>query len=425
MKKFIIIVLTILSVISCALIGWYSWIMFEAPEKIISQTFEVGEQKIFKSDGTTDKKAFIEVNLFNNVFEIKFNYMLDETQTAFYSQGLQYVLKDDKKTFDLSGSYTSVESSSVVHDYNKYYMFLTWNKYYEENRFLGNKVYFNVDKFNYMSGDDYENTLFSSNPINKDTMFKIQLGSDLYGMKLKHTNLPFSDAKDFYLGSHTYQGVENHALYSYFTYDTYNDYMACDIDYFANLIYESCLSLNAGVSQTCLFEFGDLFEYFYFNDSTKQYTDKVVNAVELAKISTEIKSYYCVNVNIHDSDMTSSTQSLFNCYKGNSNYNVDLSFDDYFIGRTLVNVDVDKFDFVESETSGSYYLSLNDKFKEFYRDYRHLVEFDIVIDLDYLESLGINFLGVKEDSLESFKIFKSETIKLVNGNIVRGVVNYV
>ena len=116
---------------------------------------------------------------------------------------------------------------------------------------------------------------------------------------------------------------------------------------------------------------------------------------------------------------------MFNCYKGNSNYNVELSFDDYFIGRTLVSVDVDKFDFIETEISGSYYLSLNEDFKRFYRDYRFLIEFDIVIDLDYLESLGIEFLGVKQDSLENFKIFNSETVKVVDGNVVKGVVNYV
>ena len=115
--------------VSFGLIGWYAYIYFFGVEKIISQTFKVGDQVVMKEDGTTDTKTFIELNLYDNVFEIKFNYMLDETKTAFYSQGLQYVLKDGKSDFNLDGSYTKIltdtskdiESNDPVKKYDNPY----------------------------------------------------------------------------------------------------------------------------------------------------------------------------------------------------------------------------------------------------------------------------------------------------------------
>ena len=88
-------------------------------------------------------------------------------------------------------------------------------------------------------------------------------------------------------------------------------------------------------------------------------------------------------------------------------------------------MNVDKFDFIETDITGAYYLSLNEKFKSFYEDYKHLIEFEIVIDLDYLESLNIDFLGVIRDSLEDFKIYSADTIQLIDGEIVKGGINYV
>ena len=425
MKKVLLIILSILLFVSFGLIGWYVWILFNAPNKIVSQTFLVGDQVVIKEDGTTEKKSFIDINLYDNVFEIKFNYMLDETRTAFYSQGLQYVLKDSSGDFNLNGSYTNVLSTKTEQGKAEHYLLTTWERTDTITQIWGDKSYLNVDKFNYMSGDDYATPLISTNPIDRDTFFKIQLGDDLYGMKFRGINIDFTD--EFYLGSNNYLAdTEYYVLWAKFIYNYERYYKSCDVDYFATLLFNSISqSVKAGTNQILTFEFGDLFEYYEFDTEKQQYSDKKVESDKSAKISADIKSYYSINVSVHEGDMTSSSQSLFNSYKGNSNYNVDLTLDDYFVGRNIVEVDVNKFDFIETSTTGVYYLSLAEDFKTFYDDYKHLVEFEIVIDLDYLNSLGVEYIGVIENSLDGFKIFGSETRQVINGEIVKGDVIYV
>ena len=417
MKKVLYLVLSIILFVSFGLIGWYGYIYFFSPDKVISQTYKVGDQTILKEDGSTETKTFMEINLYDNVFEIKFNYMLDETKTAFYSQGLQYVLKDGKTDFNLDGSYTKVLTSKKDKGDAEHYTLLTWDRTDIFYQVWGEKKFSNIDKFNYMSGDDYLTPLISTNPIDDDTFFKIQLGDELYGMKFRGSDIDYED--EFYLGQSRY--IAGKIIYNQDYY-----YKSCDIDYFATLLFNSVSqSVQSGTSRVLTFEFGDLFNYYAYDESSGQYSNDKISSDKASKITADIKSYYSIKVNRFDGNMISSTQSLFNCYKGTSNFNVDLSLDDYFIGRNLVLVDVDKFDFIETGVSGSYYLSLSDEFKSFYDGFSHLVQLDIVIDLDYLDSLGIDFLGVIEDSLDGFKIFNSETIKNINGNIQKGVVNYV
>ncbi len=438
MKKVLLIILSILLFVSFGLIGWYAYIYFYAPEKIVSQTFKVGDQTILKEDGSTDTKTFIELNLYDNVFEIKFNYMLDEAKTAFYSQGLQYVLKDGKTDFNLNGSYTKIltdtklDSNGYDNPYFSYgsaehYLFTVWERTDTLNKILGDKSFDNAEVYNYMSGDDYETPLISTNPIDRDTFFKIQLGDDLYGMEFRGTDIELNRDSEFYLGEYNYQyDTEFYVVAGKLLYLQEYYYKASDVDYLATLLFNSvCSSVKAGTSQILTFEFGDLFNYYEYDESSGQYSDAKVSTDKASKISADIKSYYSIKVNRYDGDMISSSQSLFNCYKGSSNYNVDLSLDDYFIGRSLVSVDVDKFDFIESETSGAYYLSLSEDFKDFYKNYAHLVQLDILIDLDYLESMGIEFLGVIKSSLDGFKIYNAETIQTIGSNQIKGGVPYV
>ena len=431
MKKIFYIILVLLGFVSSALIAWYLVVMFSAPNKVISQTYKVGDQVIFKEDGSSVTKNFIDINLYDNVFEIKFNYMLDESRTDFYSQGLQYVLKDGKTEFNLDGSYSRVlndvskESSYYSKGESEYSGFMTWVRTDKYDQIWGDKVYSNVDKYNYMSGDDYNTPLISTNPIGNDTFFKIQLGNDLYGMKFRGLNINLEDK--FYIGSTKYlYDSSTYVLWSNFIYNLERNYFASDIDYFSTILFDSIASsVKAGTNQILTFEFGDLFDYYLYDEKTGQYSDDKVSPDKFAKISSDIKSYYSIGVSVHDGDMISSDQSLFNCYKGNSNFNIDNSLSDYFIGRNLVFVDVDKFDFVETNKTGVYYLSLNEDFRTFYRDYKHLVELEIVIDLDYIDSLGIEFKGVIKDSLSGFKIYNDYTIQNVNGLIVKGGIDYV
>lgn len=422
-KKILIISFVILSVICLGIDGWYLYVMAYAPEKVISQTYEVGIQSVLKADGSTEKEHFIDINLFNNCFEIQFNYMLDENQTAFYSQGLQYVLSEDSDTFDFDGTYNKLVYKSKADIKKQKTDLLNVDYYWHYNNIYSNKEYTNVVKYNYMSGDSYATTTFSSNPIDEDTMFKIQIGDEFYGMKFRYSDIDFKDT--FHLvTTTTFENSDVYGIKIDRNFRVDHDYRACDIDYFVELLYEAVQSLSFGTSQTCVFEFGDLFDYFKYDETTQQYSEDKVETDNLAKIIADVKSYYCIGVNVHNGDLVSSTQSLFNCYKGYSNYNLSAGFDDYFIGRTLVNLTVDDFNFIATETSGVYNLELKQEFKEYYTKYKNSIRLDIVIDLDYLRTLNIEFNGLKAGTLDNFEIFSAITTETVDGELIKGALIY-
>ena len=82
---------------------WYFYLLSKKDDHIVSYTFEIGKQTL--SDGSSSK-YFVEVEYNSNEenngreeFGIKFNYMLDENQTAFFSQGLQYVANADSDIY--------------------------------------------------------------------------------------------------------------------------------------------------------------------------------------------------------------------------------------------------------------------------------------------------------------------------------------
>ena len=184
-RKIAIISIMIVLLLICVSIDvWYLYIRTYGDEKIVSPTFEIGLQET--KDGNT--KYFMEVNSFDDVFEIKFNYMLDENQTAFYSQGIQFVGKDldfqlTTDTFQMTDK-RQTGGSGWWKDY-------TYDQYEKYVLVNGNTNY-------YMSGDDYNSSLIVNNEIPQDRFFKIQLGSDdvkdVYIMTLKGSDTPKNES---------------------------------------------------------------------------------------------------------------------------------------------------------------------------------------------------------------------------------------
>lgn len=406
MKKFLIVVMSIICFVSLGIDIWYLYVMKYAPEKIVSQTYEIGEQKILKEDGSTDSRAFIELNIFDNVFEMKFNYMLDETQSQFASQGVQYV--SNGLTLDFSGKYST--SPFYKNLYSSKKKSAGWfNKEYHNyyNMVLTNKVYNNLNVYNYQSTDDYETCLGATNKIDDETMFKIQVGDDLYGMKFKYVKI----RDEFKIGQDLNVNYDYTLLKTDDYYDYYDYYKACDLSYFAELTYSACRGVPSGTSKNLVFEFGDLFDYYKYNEETKQYSKNSVETDEYSKIVADVKSYYCIKVTKNEGVLESSSQSIFNCYAGKMNYNLQESFDDYFIGRGIVKLDYLDFEFVETDITGEYELALSNSFRTWYYDYRNNIALDIIIDKDFLKTLGVNYKGIKEASLDGFRIYKVKVIE--------------
>ena len=402
-KKISIIVLALLF-LGCVIVnGWYLYILTFKPAKVVSNTFEVGLQTL--EDGTT--KYFAEILLNRNknndglnTFEVKYNYLVDEDKTNFYSQGQQFT-STNENMFGLS----SVEQTTVTTK-NGWYNAVKENRYYGQMWTTSNTEY-----YNYSSFDDYQTTTISTNPINEDTRFKIELGNDIYLMKFKNEYKEIDRRGPYY---------DFNLIYGYDYYNVY--YTKIDNLYFINLLYNSLDSLKSGTSQSVLFEFGDLFDYYKYNEDKQDYI--LINQEDTDKVIHDVKSYYSILVRVNDSGAKKASDSLFNCINGNSNYNStgDYSSSDYFIGRTIINLDIKSFEYVDTETLNVFKLKLKESTKNYYTKFKDTTLIQVIINLDEFKEKEIIFDGFTNNTFGELKVM-AFTIETIDGEIVRTEVN--
>lgn len=395
-------------VFTIGVVSWFAHIKLEGAEVIPSDTYYVGLQTL--PDGS-DTEYFVEVNYLTNeanngvsLFEVKFNYLMDEKQTAFFSQGLQYTSDETVKIDDVMRK----EAKS----YNKNFWgweTIKWNYITYYRNMSG------TNRYNYMSADDYTTTLESTNPIDNDSLFKIQIGEDIYGMKFKGLVPTMDDYKEFDAGAWTTQ--------SYKTFTNYN------VDYFAAALFNSVQTLENGTSRACVFEFGDLFDYYEYDQDLKQYKQDKVDLDKAVLISRDVKSYYSILINKDKSGATKVTDSLFNCVDGSSNFNMsNVNSEDYFYGRTTINVDnaleSSEFSMVKV-TDKQVALKLNDNFNKAYLPYAKKIELIVLIDLDVLTAKGLAFVGFTADSgLDKYNVVSCQTVQTIDGELVYSGVDY-
>lgn len=391
------IVLAIILLVGCLTIDvWYLYIVLFGADKQISNTFEVGLQ--VTTDG--NQKYFMEVNSFDDCFEIKFNYMLDENQDAFYSQGVQYLLDEDYGYFTWDYSLYDEPKEYLNSDGILWWKEDHYKRYVETCFYPGSG-----DRYNYASGDDWKNCLNSSNPVSLKSSFKLQLGNDLYLMKFKGISHGFDEsAYAFYSG-----GDKCYWSYSY--------------EKLAETIYLSIDSLPYGLDQAVIFEFADMFNYYaYKGDGVFE----EVPLVETEKLERDIRSYYAIKVNKHQGKIKKARESLFNCVAGNSGFNVSgVESEDYFFGRTIITANNNAFNKVE--VFDNYVaLKLKDNFVDSFDAFGELVKLRILIDLDALNQLGLEFVGFTADSnLDKFEIISCQSVETINGQLVYTEVSYV
>ena len=347
---------------------------------------------------TPSQKYYVSI-----LFEIKFNYLMDENQTAFYSQGLAYNSVDEVE-FTNDRLKTRVSFDKGWFGYNT-------EKYHYINRYVNT---YGTARHNYMSADDYVTTLESSNPINNDSFFKILIGEDVYGMKFRGDIPTMDNYKEIKGGwGHTY----------------YKTYVRYDVDYFAASIFDSIQTLENGTSRACVFEFGDLFDYYEYDEEAKQYKSEPVDLDKAALIKQDIRSFYSILIHKDKVGATKASDSLFNCIDGSSNFNMtNTNSKDYFYGRTTINIDnannSSEFSLVKI-TDSHVALKLNEDFDKAYLQYSERIELIILIDLDILSSQGLEFVGFTEDSgLDKYNVVSCKTVQTIDGQLVYNEVAY-
>ena len=384
---------------------WYLYVKKFGPKKKVSHTYEVGLQTT--TDGT--EKYFAEVNYFANetgdgveLFEIKFNYLLDENKEKFFSQGLQYVNSNNSIEFN-----EAVDKQQVSYKQNVF----GWETFKYDCIYTF-ELSSGTNRHNYMSYDDYKNTLKSTNPIGDETFFKIDINGKIYGMQFRGNVAQMDSYQKYDAG--------------YWNTGSYKDFVRYDVDYLAGLIFNGLSSLKAGTSSACVFEFGNLFDYYEYNETEQAYLDKKIDLDKATIVSEDIKSYYSILVNKYSNGAKKSSESLFNCIDGNSGFNLtDIESEDYFYGRTGITANNYAFKKVVI-TDNSVALKLKNEFVKTFEKYDELVQLQVLIDLDELKSMGFEFVGFTADSgLDKFEIISCQTVETVDGQLVYTEVSYV
>lgn len=413
------IVLGCLLLVLCVGVNiWYFYILKFGPDKVVSITHEVGLQKLENSD---DEKYFIELNYFSNeenngleMFEIKFNYMLDENQEQFYSQGLQFVAEG---TDNIKYDYFIDETNHALVNHYDFSLFYPAKNYYTQ--WGGYRPSENVGYYNYASADDYEHATLSTNPISSLSKFKIQVGDDLFLMEFKNYKTEATSNNYMY----RYQGDTQ--IYIYYNLESYYDcYAYYDYNYFCKLMYEAVQTISSGTNSAMVFEFGDLFTYSKYNAETGQY-DTELTPEETVKLTADIKSYYAIKVNKSSSGVRQASESLFGAVNGSTTYNTNsVISDDYFVGRSILCVDEEDFNLVKIE-EGYCVLKLKEEFIKAYEKYNNII-LKVDVNLDYFTKQGITILGFATDNgLDNFEVEHCYFYEIINGEIIQTEVLYV
>lgn len=397
-KITISIILALLFSFCIGLDIWWIIVDKTMSDKTISTTFKTGLQTINKDTDIEESRYFAEVQLNRNEdgqglasYEIKYNYMLDENQEEFYSQGLQYTASSfNDLGWDFYRYGTREESHFKDGSWPGYYYHHNWFGYLKPNS--------STEYYNYASGDNYLTSLISTNPVGDESKFKIQLGDELYKMSFKS---PEKIANDQTFVAKVKGDYENYFFWTDFHYNYYYSFM--DYNFFSAMLFNSLSTLPNGTNQAIVFEFGDWFNY---EKHVGNGVYEAVAGIESDKVSHEVNNYFVIKVSVSASGLEKSSDSLFNTINGKSNYNTtdEYNTSDYFIGRSVIDCTIDDFVFIATEDINKYCLEFNSEFKNKYENYKDIIVLRIVIDLSEFESLSVEFDGFTEDCFVGYTI---------------------
>lgn len=415
--------LAIVALVCIILDGWFAYIHFFGKEKKVSTTATISDIEVSRidtdtSEVITDKKTFLEVNWYDNCIEIKFNQLYDENQTAFYSYGIQLMIKDgfdktltDENIFD--GNYgksiytEQVQSNKLVYE--------SWNymqkckAFYDiYNEVLTNKNYSYLDLYEYQSFDDYETPLQSTFLQDGDEFFKLQAktGEETNLLALKFKNYETDKDKKLItsdlikIGSHTNFRYNNYGVFSLKAfYDEITYYRAKDIYYFIESISNSIKGLAPGFAGETYLRTPDIFDLYEFNESEQQYI-KTGGIDDLtSKVSSEEIIYSKIKLTVHNGNLTKSSQSIFNKYREIQNYDSNPSdnvMTDYLSGRNVIIATLDDLDWnLVSNTENKYRFSLSEEFKTRWNEYKKTSIIRVLIDTEFLDNSGLSYDGFK------------------------------
>lgn len=426
MKKILISLLIVISVVCIGLDCWFGYLHFFGKEKQTDQTFYISDMKVSGAatgEASEETKVFCEVQVFKNGIEFKFNYFTDENISTFYSSGIQLLLKDENKTIKdndiFSGTYSKTLATDKVKDREIYtgksedvysFLFMKGKLYQTEiHEILTNKVFDNFEFYEYSSFDNFETTTNSKYLQDGDEFFQITLSDKIYGLSFKDYDKIIGsehiDNSKLTEVGHNQQTIETSPKWNVVEHeviDTYY-YRALDLSYFIESIGNAVLSLPAGTDKDIYYNVPNILNFYNYENGSYELINNTSD--ESLNLYANFSNYMKIKVKINETNIENSKQSLFNTYAGNMNYGInnESSIIDYETGRFLVNVNnINNLELVTTEESGVYKFKLSESFINKYSCFKS-VYLNITIDLD---ELNIEFGGFELPNNTNFTIYK-------------------
>ena len=405
--------------ICIAINAWYMLVVTFAPDKTYDTTFNLGMQTA--QDGSS--AYFTEILYMSNAnenglesFEVKFNYLTDDEKTAIYSQGMQYVANTSEDSLNWIYYVDESYNKQKIGSHEGWY---TGERHYASFGSILPNTY-GASVYNYMSDNDYDRVWNSTDPLNADTSFKVQIGDEIFLMRFKDKNTPMEDMS-FYnklQGDYKFYGV-----FGYYEIDYYYAYY--DVNFYSYMLFNAINgTIKPGTSDVITFQMADMFDYqIYQNGQFVDVEEKLV-----ASVKQKITNYFSIKVTVsEDGVQKASEDSLFNCVHGNSNYNTtgDYSSTDYFYGRTVITLTIEDFELIYVGDTNSVALKLKQSFIDYRLPYKNNIVLLVKIDNDYLAENNMEFFWFADESgLEKFNVYKVVTLETIDGQIVETEVEY-
>lgn len=387
---------TLGSMFCLAMIVWHVCILTIMPTKIASYTFNVDKQVVSTTNAVGEKveveKPLLEINIYDNFYEVIINSIWDEKQNSFFSYCFQFVSNSEKLNMDSTRSdilkTTKIGSREEQRKEASWLSFMFKNHYDIHDVIYGVPQYQNTTIYTYVGkSSGTEMTWQASDTVlekmnTSDFFWTIQLTNDngkkeIFGMKPRGINIDCEKNNDFYVDTITTIGnTSGNGLVHNFNEN--NRFVACDIYYILDRIFESLKDLQPGTNETRELVMFDWFDYLYYDGKTYQSLFKgdsrYANVVETAKSS------FVSDIKINTGEATNAQQSLMHWFKGVENFGVtaENTFD-YETSFGVIEVTADDFDMKFEKDV--YILTLCDEFLNIYKDSYNKIRLNISLNI--------------------------------------------
>lgn len=370
--KILKILISIYLILCCVACVFWIYFKFFKPDSFTNSAIYANEV-----EDINGKKCVMEINSYNNLFEVKFNYYADYNSTDVISSGVQILNFKDLK----SGTYNTQSFPANMFVSTNYFSYMAGTN--------GKENYNSKNLCFYEESDNISYKAINST-LEEFGCFKIEIDGTSYALQLgrtKTTNIT-------YFPTHITQEKSSFSRIIQKMYEIYHD------------------GIQDAGEHYQTFKFQDYFDVYKFDG--KKYE----------KVEADIfDTYFYVKVTNYNEDAKTAKDSIFGQVQYNSNWTngeQDNLLNEYFSDRNLFKLTEQNCKFTFNETTNKHIANINDATYNEYKDKN--LNFALVLDLDYLEEIGVIFGGVENDgNIKDLNITSYYT--LTNGNLTEVQIN--